>query len=382
MLESPEERGKVTQYAKELGIHPRTAKRWWDFYKETEEVPYKQSKTNNGAKSAFKVEHQEYIKELLDEDPQLFAEDIIESLTKQFMDFTISKTQLNHHLKNTMLITVKRPIFEPEVRNSETNLQTRYEWFMEWKDSDLDYTKNCIFIDEAGFHINLRNNWARSAVGTPAKVIIPKTKSPSHTIIGAIHSSSVIHVVLKKPPPKKEKPLKKKETVVEKKKRKLSKGKERAVGEIIVEEPTIEYVDIAEGNADENNKPIARGTTTAHFVKFMNELLDVMDLDESLKGSYLVMDNCSIHNSKPMIRKIESRGYRVMYLPPYSPELNPIEQFWAIVKGRLKRQRLMTEENLSSRIAEACNDIPVSNLYAFSDHSKRQIINCYNKTPF
>lgn len=171
MLESPEERGRVTQYAKELGIHPRTAKRWWDFYKETEEVPYKQSKTNNGAKSSFKVEHEEYIKELLDED-------IIESLTKQFMDFTISKTQLNHHLKNTMLITVKRPTIEPEVRNSETNLQTRYEWFMEWKDSDLHYTKNCIFIDEAGFHINLRNNWARSAVGTPAKVIIPKTKSP------------------------------------------------------------------------------------------------------------------------------------------------------------------------------------------------------------
>ena len=35
-----------------------------------------------------------------------------------------------------------------------------------------------------------------------------------------------------------------------------------------------------------------------------------------------------------MIRKIEGRGYRVMYLPPYSPELNAIENFWAIVKGK------------------------------------------------
>lgn len=113
-----------------------------------------------------------------------------------------------------------------------------------------------------------------------------------------------------KPPPKR------KETLVVKKKRKLSKGKERAVGEIIIEEPTIEYANIAEGNANENNKPIARGTTTAHFVMFMNELLDIIDLDESLKGGYLVMDNCSIHKSKPMIRKIESRGYRTMYLPP------------------------------------------------------------------
>jgi hypothetical protein len=51
-----------------------------------------------------------------------------------------------------MSITVKKPTFEPEVRNSIENLQTRYAWFMEWRDSDLDFTRNCIFIDEAGFH--------------------------------------------------------------------------------------------------------------------------------------------------------------------------------------------------------------------------------------
>jgi transposase len=71
-----------------------------------------------------------------------------------------------------------------------------------------------------------------------------------------------------------------------------------------------------------------------------------------------------------------------MYLPPYSPELNPIEQFWNAVKGRLKRDRLMTEENISSRIGDACNDVPAENLYSFRSHSKGQTINCYNKTPF
>ena len=35
-----------------------------------------------------------------------------------------------------------------------------------------------------------------------------------------------------------------------------------------------------------------------------------------------------------------------MYLPPYSPELNPIEQFWSLVKGKMKRGQLLTEENL------------------------------------
>ena len=74
---------------------------------------------------------------------------------------------------------------------------------MKWKDSDVDFEKSCVFIDEAGFNINMRSNWARSAIGTPAFVELEKTRAPSHTIIGAIHSSSVIHVAMKKPPTKK-----------------------------------------------------------------------------------------------------------------------------------------------------------------------------------
>jgi hypothetical protein len=60
---------------------------------------------------------------------------------------------------------------------------------------------------------------------------------------------------------------------------------------------------IAKDSADENNKPIARGTTTIHSVKFINELLEVMDLDESSKRSYIAIDNCLIHKSKPIIKK-------------------------------------------------------------------------------
>lgn len=107
-----------------------------------------------------------------------------------------------------------------------------------------------------------------------------------------------------------------------------------------------------------------------------------MDQDKTMKGNYLVIDNASIHKSKLMVRKIECTGYRVMYLLPYSPELNPIEQFWAIVKGKMKHGRLMTEENLSSTVTDACNDVLNSDLYGFCSHSKRQIVNCFNRTPF
>jgi transposase len=114
----------------------------------------------------------------------------------------------------------------------------------------------------------------------------------------------------------------------------------------------------------------------------MNELLDIIDIDESFIGIYLLMDHSNIYELNPMIKKIESRGYRVMHLPPYSPELNQTEQFWALVKGKMKRHRLMNEENLSQRIADACNNVRLSDLHGFCRYSKRQIINCYNKSNF
>lgn len=78
------------------------------------------------------------------------------------MRFPISKTQLNHQLRNNMLVTINKLTFEPEARNSADNLETRYELFMKWKAPDVDFTKNCFFIDGAVFHINLRSRWTRA----------------------------------------------------------------------------------------------------------------------------------------------------------------------------------------------------------------------------
>ncbi|GAA5815421.1 hypothetical protein MFLAVUS_008929 [Mucor flavus] len=60
----------------------------------------------------------------------------------------------------------------------------------------------------------------------------------------------------------------------------------KRAGDIIIEEPTIEYIDVGKIADVEKNKPVAKGTITAHFSEFMNELLDIMDMDQSLMGSY------------------------------------------------------------------------------------------------
>ncbi|KAL1934729.1 hypothetical protein VTP01DRAFT_6911 [Rhizomucor pusillus] len=76
---------------------------------------------------------------------------------------------------------------------------------------------------------------------------------------------------------------------------------------------------------------------------------------------------------------ITSRGYRYVYLPSYSPELNPIEQFWSVVKSKVKRSRFLEKETLTTRINEPCNRISLSDFEGFVSHSHKCSDKCRNR---
>lgn len=57
------------------------------------------------------------------------------------------------------------------------------------------------------------------------------------------------------------------------------------------------------------------------------------------KNSVIIMDNARIHHNEDLIKSIEEFGCRVLYLPPYSPDLNPIETAFSALKSWLKRFR-------------------------------------------
>ncbi len=54
-------------------------------------------------------------------------------------------------------------------------------------------------------------------------------------------------------------------------------------------------------------------------------------------GQIVVLDNASIHKSQKTRDLIEKRGCKLIFLPPYSPDLNPIEQYWAVLKKYIKK---------------------------------------------
>lgn len=72
----------------------------------------------------------------------------------------------------------------------------------------------------------------------------------------------------------------------------------------------------------------------------MNSLLfevwfETLLSNELPSNSVIVMDNAAFHRKKRLISIAEKYGYTIISLPPYSPDLNPIEKFWAWLKKKL-----------------------------------------------
>jgi len=89
--------------------------------------------------------------------------------------------------------------------------------------------------------------------------------------------------------------------------------------------------------------------TGAIFLAYVQQILA-----PSLKtGDILVLDNVAFHKVAGIREVIEARGARLLYLPPYSPDLNPIEKAFSKLKAFLRKAGARTKETLWKAIGEA-----------------------------
>ena len=325
------EQGKTAKDAALLtGINIRTAQNYIKGYNDDEErrLPINGRKLGAGRKTKLTEVHSQFLIGYVDEHPTAILTDIRRNLCDAFTGLTISISALHRHLVEKCKLTVKKLEKLPAARNSDRVLKLRREKIEEWEAiPELDYAKNCVFIDEAGFNLHTQRNYGGSRKGTPAKGIVPTAKGITVTILGAISQAGVIDISLSKP-----------QAVSMSKKRKTNGAKAMSVSGRV-------------------------GTRTEHFLAYISNVMDVLDRND-MKGNYLVMDNAPIHTPVKVRELVGSRGYKCLYLPPYSPFLNPIEEFWSKIKAGVRRSALTADDQLSDRICEAAQMVTQANCQA------------------
>jgi len=77
-------------------------------------------------------------------------------------------------------------------------------------------------------------------------------------------------------------------------------------------------------------------------------------------GDVVVMDNLAAHKAAGVTEAIATAGGSVLYLPPYSPDLNPIEQFFAKLKALLRKAAARTKEALWAATGQLLDLVPPS----------------------
>jgi len=90
-------------------------------------------------------------------------------------------------------------------------------------------------------------------------------------------------------------------------------------------------------------------------------------------GDIVIMDNLGSHKAKTVRQAIRKAGAKLLFLPKYSPDLNPIEQLFAKIKHHLRRAEARTCDLVSDAIAKALDAVSsaeCSNYFAHAGYDQ------------
>ena len=105
-------------------------------------------------------------------------------------------------------------------------------------------------------------------------------------------------------------------------------------------------------------------TNKEAFLTYVKEVL----VPQLWSGACVVMDNLPAHKATEVQKAIESVGARVVFLSPYSPDFNPIENCWSKLKEFLRTRESLTYQELDRAITEAINSVTEKDIIGWFTH--------------
>lgn len=162
-----------------------------------------------------------------------------------------------------------------------------------------------VFIDESGINLAMTRRYARSPRGTRAIAYEPKQRAKNHTVMGAMGVNGMI------------------------------------------------LAEVIDG-----------GMKKPDFIAFMTSLFERLK-----RGQCVVLDNLRSHHAAEIKDLAKAAKIGLIYLPPYSPDLNPIEEAWSKFKAWLRKRRARVIENLMSAAQEALSRITPADVLGWTRHA-------------
>jgi transposase len=105
-------------------------------------------------------------------------------------------------------------------------------------------------------------------------------------------------------------------------------------------------------------------TTSVVFEAYVEQVLS----PTLRRGQVVVMDNLSAHKGERVRELIEERGCELLYLPSYSPDLNPIEEAFSKIKGLVRKAEARSREALVDAIGWALSAVTSGDARGFFEH--------------
>ncbi len=113
---------------------------------------------------------------------------------------------------------------------------------------------------------------------------------------------------------------------------------------------------------------IEAATTGAVVHAFLEQVL-LPELKRIRPDAVIIMDNLAAHKTAAVRDLLERAGFTYHHLPPYSPDLNPIERAWAKIKAQLRRAAARTADALNAALGPALDAITAQDAAGFFRHA-------------
>lgn len=110
--------------------------------------------------------------------------------------------------------------------------------------------------------------------------------------------------------------------------------------------------------------------TAVIFLHFITNML----CPKLKKGHVVLMDNANIHGSPAIKEAIESKGAILVYLPPYSPDLSPIEKMWSKIKAAIRKLKPRSPRDFHSALVKAISELNINDFAEWYEACGYQLV--------